>query len=65
MEERAIFDETYRVIAVEAQSLTLRGERSGEVLRIVNADPVHPLSQEDYPPGKLIALSAPSAEVLN
>jgi hypothetical protein len=65
MEENAIFDEKYRVIAVEAQSLTLRGIRSGEVVRILNANPTHPLTEEEYPPGKLIVLSSPSSEVKN
>jgi hypothetical protein len=55
----AIFDEQYRVVAVESQSLTIRGERSGEVLTIVNPDPDTPLSAEEYPPGKLISLSDP------
>jgi hypothetical protein len=63
MEQTAMFDERYRVVAVDDQSLILRGVRSGEVLRIMNADPMSPLRQEDYPPGKLIALSDPSATV--
>lgn len=66
MKETAIFDERYRVIAVDDQSLVLRGVRSGDVLTITNADPKTPLRQEDYPPGKLIALSDPaSGEVAN
>ena len=56
----AIFDETYRVIAVESQSLTIQGSVSGEVLTIVNPDPELPLREEDYPVGQLIALSDPS-----
>ena len=56
----AIFDENYRVVAVENQSLVIRGEQSGEVL-VINADPEVPLTHADYPPGKLIALSDPSA----
>jgi hypothetical protein len=62
-EERTIFEEKYRVVAVEEQSLILRGVRSGEVLRILNANPTHPLTEEEYPPGKLVALSNPSTEV--
>lgn len=54
-----IFGETYRVLAVESQSLTIQGVRSGEVLTIVNPNPETPLSAEEYPPGKLIALSDP------
>jgi len=61
----ALFDEKYRVIAVESQCLTIRGERSGQVLTIVNPDPETPLSPAEYPPGKLIALSDPSAAPLN
>ena len=56
----AIFDERYRVVAVESQSLTIRGERSGKVLTIINPDPNTPLTPSDYPPGKLIALTDPS-----
>jgi hypothetical protein len=58
-DREAIFRESYRVVAVESQSLTIRGERSGEVLTIVNPDPSNPLSPDDYPPGKLISLSDP------
>jgi len=54
---RKIFDEEYRVLAVESQRLTIQGVRSGEVLTIVTHDPETPLSAADYPPGKLIALS--------
>jgi hypothetical protein len=61
----AMFDETYRVIAVESQSLTIQGNLSGEVLTIVNPDPDTPLTQEDYPVGQLIALSDPSASGVN
>jgi hypothetical protein len=63
MEQTAIFQENYRVIAVDDQSLVLRGVRSGEVLRIMNADPENPLTEADYPPGKLIALTDPSGQV--
>ena len=56
-----LFDEQYRVVAVESQSLIIRGVRSGEVLTIVNPDPNTPLTPAEYPPGKLIALSDPSA----
>ena len=57
----AIFDEKYRVVSVESHRLTIRGERTGKVLTIVNPDPSTPLTPADYPPGKLIALSDPSA----
>jgi hypothetical protein len=58
--KKEIFDEEYRVVAVESQSLTVRGVRSGKVLTIVNHTPEIPLTAEEYPPGKLIALSDPS-----
>jgi len=61
----AIFDEKYRVVAVESQSLTIRGVRSGEVLTIINPDPETPLTSAEYPPGKLIALSDPSTDRRN
>jgi len=58
--KREIFDEQYRVVAVESQSLTVQGVESGKVLTILNHDPDVPLTAEEYPPGKLIALSDPS-----
>ncbi len=57
---RKIFDEEYRVVAVESQRLTIRGVRSGEVLTIINETPEVPLSAADYPLGKLITLSDPT-----
>ncbi|MGB8013222.1 MAG: hypothetical protein WCF68_16545 [Terriglobales bacterium] len=61
----SIFDEQYRVVAIEGDRLLIRGIRSGEVLAIVNPEPETPLSQTDYPLGKLIALSDPSATAGN
>jgi hypothetical protein len=61
----SIFDEKYRVVAIEGDCLVIRGILSGEVLTIVNPEPAKPLSQEDYPLGKLIALSDPSAAPIN
>ena len=61
----AIFDEQYRVVAVQSDCLTIRGVRSGKVLTIVNPDPETPLTPADYPPGKLIALTDPSTAPLN
>ena len=63
--ETSIFAERYRVVAVESDRLLLRGVRSGEVLTIINPEPEIPLTPEDYPPGKLIALSDPSTAPLN
>lgn len=56
----AIFDETYRVIAVESQALTIQGNVSGEVLTIVNPEPEMPFTAEEYPVGQLIGLTDPS-----
>ena len=57
--KREIFDEAYRVVAVEGGSLTIQGVRSGEVLTIVTHDPESTFSLAEYEPGKLIALSDP------
>jgi len=62
--KREIFNEEYRVVAVESQSLTIQGVRSGNVLTIVNQTPVA-LTPADYPPGKLIALSDASNRPAN
>ena len=62
MDETPIFEDRYRVIAVEDQSLTLRSVRSGDMLTIMNADPENPFTVQDYPPGKLIALNDPSTD---
>jgi len=61
----ALFDETYRILAVESQSLTVRGTVSGEVIRIVNTNPEIPLSEKEYPVGQLIALSDPTSSPVN
>ena len=58
-----MFAERYRVVAVEAEGLTIRGIRSGEVMTIRNPDPEHPFTAEEYPLGKLIELSDPSRRV--
>jgi len=56
----SIFEEQYRVIAIESDRLVIRGTLSGEILTITNPDPDNPLSQQDYPPGTLIALTDPA-----
>jgi len=61
----SIFDEKYRVVAIEGDRLVVRGILSGDVLTIVNPEPENPLTQGEYPPGKLIALTDPSAAPLN
>jgi hypothetical protein len=61
----SIFDEKYRVVGVESDRLLVRGVHSGEVLTIINPEAATPLSQEEYPVGKLIALSDPSNSLSN
>lgn len=63
--EMSIFEEQYRVIAIESDRLVIRGTLSGEVLTIANHDPDTPLSPRDYPPGTLIALTNPATEPLH
>ncbi len=63
--QKSIFDQQYRVVAVESDRLVVRGILSGEVLTIINPEPETPISREDYPPGKLIALTDPSTVPLN
>ena len=58
-ENRKIFDEEYRVLAVESQRLTVQGVQSGEVLTIKTENPEAPLTAAEYPPGRLITLSDP------
>lgn len=66
MEERtSIFDEKYRVVAIEGDRLVIRGILTGDVLTILNPEPDTPLTLKDYPVGKLIALTDPSAAPLN
>jgi hypothetical protein len=64
-DKTSIFEERYRVVAVEGDRLLMRGILSGEVLTIINPEPETPLRQEDYPPGTLIALTDPSTAPLN
>jgi hypothetical protein len=61
----SIFDEKYRVVGVEHDRLMVRGVETGEVLTIINPEPLTPLSREEYPVGKLIALSDPSGLLHN
>ena len=61
----SIFDEKYRVVGIEADRLVVRGEQSGEILTIVNPQSEEPLSQADYPVGKLIAITDPSSVLPN
>jgi hypothetical protein len=61
----SVFNEKYRVVGVEGDRLLLRGVHSGDVLTILNSEPEIPLTSEEYPVGKLIALSDPSGAPLN
>ncbi|MGA9642967.1 MAG: hypothetical protein WBQ72_16340 [Terriglobales bacterium] len=61
----SIFAERYRVVEVADDRLLVRGILSGEVLTIINPEPEFPLSQADFPPGKLIALTDPSSVPLD
>jgi len=63
--DTGFFREQYRVVAVEAERLTIKGIITGTVLTIINSDPATPLTAEQYPLGKLIALSDPSASAPN
>jgi hypothetical protein len=58
---KSIFDQHYRVVAVESDRLLVRGIVSGEVMAILNPEPDVPLSPENFPVGKLIALTDPSS----
>jgi hypothetical protein len=62
--ERSILEEQYSVVAVESDGLLVRGILSGKMLTIINSPEV-PLTQKDYPPGTLIALTDPSTAPLN
>jgi len=65
MGKKLIFDEKYRVVGVERDRLMLRGVRSGDVVTVMNPEPEMPLTQEEYPVGKLIALTDPSGAPAN
>ncbi len=56
----SVFDEKYRVVGVEADRLLVRGVHTGDVLTILNSEPEIPISAEEYPVGKLIALTDPA-----
>jgi hypothetical protein len=62
---RSIFEEQYRVVSIEGDRLVIRGILSGDVLTIINPEPGTPLTQKEYPVGKLIALTDPSQTPLN
>lgn len=53
------------MVSVAPDRLQVRGILSGELLTILNPEPECPLSEEDFPPGKLIALTDPSTTPTN
>ena len=61
----SVFDEKYRVVGVEGDRLLVRGVHSGEMLTILNSEPEVPLTSEEYPVGRLIALTDPSSAPVN
>ena len=61
----SLFDETYRVVGVESDRLWVRGVHTGDVLTILNSEPQNPLTAEEYPVGKLIALTDPNEALPN
>jgi len=65
MDQPTIFNEKYRVIAVDDQSLILRGIHSGELLTINHVGSDVPLSQAEFAVGQLVALNDPSSGPVN
>jgi hypothetical protein len=61
----SVFDENYRVVGIEGDRLLLRGVHSGSVLAVLNSEPQVPLSQEEYPIGKLVVLTDPGNMLQN
>lgn len=59
-----IFDEKYRVVAVESERLTICGVATGKVL-VINTDADISPTQGDYLLGKLIASTDPFTAVLD
>jgi hypothetical protein len=59
------FREKYRVIAVEAERLIIKGIVTGTVLTITKCDPDIPLTSEEYPLGRLVLLTDPCASAPN
>jgi hypothetical protein len=63
--EKSLFEENYRVVAVDHDHLVVRGVHSGQLLTILNPQPGEPLTPDEFPPGKLIALSDPTTAPVN
>ena len=61
----SVSDKNYRVVGVERDRLWLRRVHSGDVLSVLNSEPETPLTQDNYPLGKVIALTDPSSAPLN
>ena len=56
-----LFNEPYRVLAVDDEDLIVRGVHSGEVLTIRHAESGMPISKDQYPVGGLLRLEDPGA----
>jgi len=65
MNKPSIFDEQYRVVSVAEDAIVIEGVLTGNVLTIVKPASNNPIVTDDFPPGKLIALSDPSHEPQN
>lgn len=61
-ERMTIFDEEYKVVAVESQRLVIRGVLTGNVL-VINTEPDFP--SEAFPVGQLITSSDPATGAPN
>src|SRR5207245_9356231 len=55
--DTGFFSEKYRVVAVEAERLTIKEISTGTVLTIINSDQDTPLTADQYPLGHLIAIN--------
>lgn len=53
------------MVGLQPDRLLLRGVRSGDVLTVLNSEPGIPLTLEEYPLGKLIALTDPSLSAMD
>ncbi len=64
MNRDPLFNEQYRVVAVDDRSLVLRGTHSGELVTLRNARPEILFSPEEFTVGKLVALSDPTSGLI-
>lgn len=61
----SVFREQYRVVAVQADSILLRGTVTGDMVTVINGDPLAPIDPNEFPVGKLIALTDPSENLFD